>query len=48
MVMGGIDLPTVREILGHASIQTTMRYTHPIPENKRKAVNVLAAVLTRK
>jgi len=42
MVMGGVDLVTVKEILGHATIQMTMRYAHPTPENKRHAVEVLA------
>lgn len=42
MVTGGIDLVTVKEILGHATIQMTMRYAHPTPENKRHAVEVLA------
>ncbi len=44
MVTGGIDLVTVKEILGHSSIEMTMRYAHPTPENKRRAVNVLAAI----
>ncbi|MBL7084252.1 MAG: site-specific integrase [Candidatus Aminicenantes bacterium] len=44
MVIGGIDLVTVKEILGHSSIEQTMRYAHPTPENKRKAVNVLASI----
>jgi integrase len=44
MVIGGIDLVTVKEILGHATIQMTMRYAHPTPENKRKAVDVLASL----
>ena len=42
MVIGGIDLVTVKEILGHATIQMTMRYAHPTPENKRHAVEVLS------
>jgi site-specific recombinase XerD len=42
MVTGGIDLATVKEILGHATIQMTMRYAHPTPENKRRAVDVLS------
>ncbi|MEN6560537.1 MAG: hypothetical protein ABFD52_07170 [Acidobacteriota bacterium] len=42
MVIGGIDLVTVKEILGHATIKMTMRYAHPTPENKRRAVEVLA------
>jgi hypothetical protein len=28
----------------NADIKTTIRYSHPTPENKKKAVNVLAAV----
>lgn len=48
MVMAGVDLVTVKEILGHSSIQTTMRYAHPTPENKRKAVEALAAVIQKK
>jgi len=44
MVTGGIDLDTVKEIPGHATIQMTMRYAHPTPENKRHAVEVLASL----
>ena len=48
MVMGGTDLVTVKEILGHSSIEMTMRYAHPTPENKRQAVNVLASMFESK
>jgi integrase len=41
MVEAGIDLVTVSKIAGHSSIQMTMRYSHPTPENMRKAVNCL-------
>jgi len=44
MVMGRIDLVTVSQILGHATIQMTMKYAHPTPENKRRAVNVLVSM----
>ena len=44
MVMSGVDLVTVSQILGHSTIQMTMRYAHPTPENKRKAVNALASM----
>jgi len=44
MVTGGVDIVTVKEILGHSSIEMTTRYVHPTPENKRKAVDVLASV----
>jgi integrase len=47
MIIGGIDLVTVKEILGHATIQMTMRYAHPTPENKRHAVEVLSMLFTQ-
>lgn len=42
MVEAGIDLVTVSKILGHSSIQMTMRYAHPTPENMRRAVERLS------
>jgi len=48
LIMNGVDIVTVKEILGHSRIETTMRYSHPTPENKRKAVNVLATVFGQK
>jgi integrase len=47
MVEAGIDLVTVKDILGHASIQMTMRYAHPTPENKRRAVEKLGEVFEK-
>lgn len=41
MVEAGADLVVVQEILGHSSIQTTMRYAHPVPKNKKKAIDSL-------
>ena len=41
MVEKGIDLVTIKEILGHSCIETTMRYAHATPERKREAVEVL-------
>ncbi len=41
MAMAGIDLPTLRELAGHANIQMTMRYVHPTPEHKRAAIRKL-------
>ena len=37
-VASGADLPTLSALLGHASIQMTMRYVHPAAEQKRLAI----------
>jgi integrase len=36
-VAAGVDLPTLSAILGHTSIQMTMRYVHPAEEQKKLA-----------
>lgn len=41
MVASGIDLIVVQDILGHACISTTMRYSHPVPERKLQAIMAL-------
>lgn len=41
LVMVGIDLNTVRELLGHADIQMTLRYAYLAPEHKANAVEKL-------
>src|SRR5208282_1117034 len=37
-VASGADLPTLSALVGHASIQMTMRYVHPATEQKQKAI----------
>ena len=39
--MRGVPLKAVQELLGHASIEMTMRYSHLSPDVRRDAVRVL-------
>ena len=39
--MAGVDLPTLKELMGHSSITLTMRYVHPTPEHKVEAMKKL-------
>ncbi|HEX3033610.1 MAG TPA: integrase, partial [Thermodesulfobacteriota bacterium] len=41
LIMAGVDLVTVKELLGHKDINMTMRYSHPTPDHKREAVSRL-------
>jgi len=38
LVQAGIDLNTVRELMGHADIKMTLRYAHLAPEHRAAAV----------
>jgi len=42
LVMAGVDLVTVKDLLGHKTIAMTNRYTHLAPEHKAQAVAKLS------
>jgi integrase len=46
LVENGVDLITVKDLLGHRSVKTTERYTHSYQEQKRRAVESLAQETT--
>lgn len=48
LVMAGIDITTVKELLGHKDIKMTLRYAHLAPSHKVKAVNILDNTLNEK
>ncbi len=41
--MRGVSLMAVKELLGHESIEMTLRYSHLSPDVKRDAVKLLDA-----
>jgi integrase len=44
----GVSIVTVKENLGHAKIETTLRYTHAISGDQREAGDKLAALFERR
>ena len=39
--MAGVDLTTIKELLGHKMLTMTLRYAHLAPAHKVKAVDIL-------
>jgi integrase len=48
LIMSGIDITTVKELLGHASLKMTLRYAHLAPTHKVNAVGVLDTLMSQK
>ena len=46
--MAGVDLTTVKELLGHKHLTMTLRYSHLAPSHKVKAVDILDNALNEK
>ena len=42
LAMAGVDLNTIRELMGHKSLKMTIRYSHLSPGHNKRAVDVLA------
>jgi integrase len=47
LVMSGVDLPTVKDLMGHKNITMTLRYAHLSSEHKRSAVGKLEAFVMK-
>ncbi|MDI6808290.1 MAG: site-specific integrase [Candidatus Eisenbacteria bacterium] len=45
LIMAGVDLTTVKELLGHKTISMTLRYAHLAPSHKVKAMETLDNIL---
>jgi len=41
LIEAGVDIITVKELLGHFSVRVTQRYTHPSQDQKKRAVDLL-------
>jgi len=48
LIMAGVDITTVKELLGHKTLTMTLRYAHLAPSHKVKAVDVLDNTLNGK
>ena len=48
LVMAGVDITTVKELLGHQELKMTLRYAHLAPSHKVKAVDILDSTINGK
>jgi len=45
LVMEGVDLVTVEQLMGHKTLEMTLRYSHLAPNHKMRAVNIPDRIL---
>jgi len=43
--MAGVDLTTVKSLLGHKDIKMTLRYAHLAPHHTKRAVDILDSTI---
>jgi site-specific recombinase XerD len=48
LLAGGADIQVVKERLGHATIATTERYLHTLPDADETALDALSAIRNRR
>ena len=48
LVMSGVDITTIKELLGHKTLSMTLRYAHLAPSHKVNAVEILDGKLQGK
>ena len=48
LVMAGVDLSTVKKVLGHKQLTMILRYAHLASSHKVKAVDILDSVFNEK
>lgn len=46
LVMNGVEILTVKELLGHKTLAMTLRYAHLAPSHKVKAVDILNSAMS--
>jgi integrase len=47
LVMEGVDIMTVKELMGHKTLEMTLRYSHLAPNHKTRAINILDRVMSQ-
>ncbi len=48
LVMSGVDLTTIKELLGHKTLTMTLRYAHLAPSHKVNAVKILDSAMNER